>query len=190
MQAKGYRYAESDEIDEGQLKRFKAIVGPGARPLATKLPDPSTSYDRAALAELQREEVRVVNADLECEQREITPAEARPGSSSDTTRIPPRSSIAPVPIRSCSASATRPSVPPGASPSWVRHRTGCSHPSSSTTRARSRRSSWACCWSTTRIVNYRTRLAEGEEARGVLLDLLEPREEWYAIDTGMRWKPD
>ena len=34
-----------------------------------------TSYDRAALADLQREEVKVVNADLECEKSEITPVE-------------------------------------------------------------------------------------------------------------------
>ena len=70
---KGYRYGESDEINEDLLKRFRAIVGPGARPMLTALPDPTTSYDRAALSGLQREEVKVVNADLECEKREITP---------------------------------------------------------------------------------------------------------------------
>ena len=66
---------EPDEINEDFLKRFWAIVGPGARPMLTALPDPTTSYDRAALAGLQREEVKVVNADLECEKREITPVE-------------------------------------------------------------------------------------------------------------------
>jgi hypothetical protein len=71
----GYQYQESDAIDEDLLKRFRTIVGPGARPMLIALPDPGTSYDRAALAQLQREEVQVVNADLECEQREITPVE-------------------------------------------------------------------------------------------------------------------
>ena len=75
MADKGYRYGESDEINDDLLKRFRAIVGPGARPMLAALPDPSTSYDRAALAGLQREEVKVVNADLECEKREITPVE-------------------------------------------------------------------------------------------------------------------
>ena len=67
MAAKGYRYGESDEINEDLLKRFRAIVGPAARPMLTALPDPGPNYDRAALARLQREEVDVVNADVECE---------------------------------------------------------------------------------------------------------------------------
>jgi hypothetical protein len=72
MADKGYRYGESDEINDDFLKRFRAIVGPAARPMLTGLPDPGTSYDRAALGELQSEEVKVVNADVECEKREIT----------------------------------------------------------------------------------------------------------------------
>jgi len=75
MADKGYRYAESDAIDEDLLKRFKAIVGPGARAMQTAPTDASVSYDRAALAALQREEVKVVNTDIECEKREITPVE-------------------------------------------------------------------------------------------------------------------
>jgi hypothetical protein len=74
MAAKGYQYQESDAIDEDLLKRFKAIVGPGARPMMVSLPG-VTSYDRAALADLQRQEVAVVNADIECEKQEITPVE-------------------------------------------------------------------------------------------------------------------
>jgi hypothetical protein len=74
MADRGYRYEESDAIDEDLLERFKAIVGPGARAMLVALPA-GTSYDRAALAELQHEEVRVVNADLECEKREIAPVE-------------------------------------------------------------------------------------------------------------------
>jgi hypothetical protein len=75
MQEKGYRYEEPDEIDEDLLERFRGIVGVGVRPGATGPPDPGTSYDRAALRELQREEVRIGNADLECENQEIAPVE-------------------------------------------------------------------------------------------------------------------
>jgi hypothetical protein len=74
MADRGYRYEESDAIDEHLLKRFRAIVGPGARAMLVSLPT-GTSYDRAALVRLQREEVEVVNADLECERSEITPVE-------------------------------------------------------------------------------------------------------------------
>jgi hypothetical protein len=74
---KGYRYEEPDAIDEDLLKRFKAIVGVGVRPGATTTPDPGTSYDRAALTDLQREEVKIATADLECEKREITPVEEK-----------------------------------------------------------------------------------------------------------------
>jgi hypothetical protein len=74
MAVKGYHYQESDEIDEDLLKRFKAIVGLGARPMMVSLPG-VTNYDRAALADLQREEVAVVNADIKCEKQEITPVE-------------------------------------------------------------------------------------------------------------------
>ncbi len=75
MADKGYRYEEPDAIDEDFLKRFRSLVGVGVRPGATAPPDPGTSYDRAALTDLQREEVRAANADLECEKREITPVE-------------------------------------------------------------------------------------------------------------------
>lgn len=75
MASKGYHYAESDAVDEDLLKRFKAIVGPSARAMQTAPTDPSTSYDHAALAALQREEVKIVNADIECEKANITPVE-------------------------------------------------------------------------------------------------------------------
>jgi hypothetical protein len=75
MREKGYRYEEPDETDEDILERFRGIVGVGVRPGATGPPDPGTSFDRAALRDLQREEVRIANADLECEKREITPVE-------------------------------------------------------------------------------------------------------------------
>jgi hypothetical protein len=75
MQSKGYRYQESGQIDEYLLQRFRQIVGPWARSMITVPPATGARYDRVALAALQREEVKVVNADLECEQREIMPVE-------------------------------------------------------------------------------------------------------------------
>ena len=38
-------------------------------------PSPGTSYDRIALTGLQRDEVKIATADLECEKREVTPVE-------------------------------------------------------------------------------------------------------------------
>ena len=88
MSAEGYRYEDSDQIDEDLLTRFRALVGAGVRPGATVLPDPGTSYDRIALAELKREEVKVANTDLACEKREITPVElvVRPRYEADFRR--------------------------------------------------------------------------------------------------------
>jgi hypothetical protein len=74
MQEKGYRYEEPDAIDEDITERFTAIVGSGIRPGTSTIP-PGTSYDRAALTALQEEEVRIANADLECEKQEIEPVE-------------------------------------------------------------------------------------------------------------------
>jgi hypothetical protein len=74
MAAKGFRYEEPDAIDEDLTKRFHAIVGVAVQPGATK-PAAGASYDRAALANLQREEVKIGNADLDCERKEITPVE-------------------------------------------------------------------------------------------------------------------
>jgi len=80
MLEKGYRYEEPDEIDSDLEERFKAIVGTSVAP-GTTTPPQGTSYDRAALTELQREEVRIANADLDCEKQEIEPVEldVRPG---------------------------------------------------------------------------------------------------------------
>jgi hypothetical protein len=76
----GYRYQEPEDIDGDLTKRFKDIVGVGVEPGATVPPDPGTSYDRAALTDLQREEVRIATFDFECETQNITPVErvARP----------------------------------------------------------------------------------------------------------------
>jgi hypothetical protein len=75
MREKGYRYEHPDSIDGDIARRFTSIVGVGVRPGAAAPLHPDTSYDRAALAELQREEVRIANADLACERREITQVE-------------------------------------------------------------------------------------------------------------------
>jgi hypothetical protein len=77
MAQEGFRYTDPEEIDGDLQKRFEAIVGVGVRPGATVPPNPGTSYDRAALADLQREEVKIGNADLKCEKQEITPVESK-----------------------------------------------------------------------------------------------------------------
>jgi hypothetical protein len=76
MTEKGYRYEEPDEIDSDLEERFKAIVGSGVAP-GTSTPPPGTSYDRAALTSLQQEEVRIANADLDCEKKDIQPVEQK-----------------------------------------------------------------------------------------------------------------
>jgi hypothetical protein len=88
MMAKGYRYEEESEIEDDLTKRFQAIVGSGVKPGATTPPDPGVSYDRAALAELQREEVKISVGDLECENRELDPVEriVRPQYEADFRR--------------------------------------------------------------------------------------------------------
>jgi hypothetical protein len=76
MRDAGYRYEEPDEIDSDLEERFKAIVGTGVAP-GTTTPPAGASFDRAALTELQREEVRIANADLDCEKQEIEPVELK-----------------------------------------------------------------------------------------------------------------
>jgi hypothetical protein len=75
LAAEGYRYDEPDDIEEDLTERFQAIVGADVRPGATNPPQPGFSYDRAALADLQREEVKIGAIDLACENREIDPVE-------------------------------------------------------------------------------------------------------------------
>jgi hypothetical protein len=72
----GFRYTQPDDVDTDVAKRFRAIVGSGVPPGATAVPA-GVSYDRAALAALQREEVKVANTDLACEKRHITPVESK-----------------------------------------------------------------------------------------------------------------
>ena len=70
----GFRYAEQGDIEDDLTERFQAIVGADIAPGATTAPS-GLGYDRAALAALQQEEVRIGAADLECENREIDPVE-------------------------------------------------------------------------------------------------------------------
>ena len=74
MLEKGYRYEEPDAIDEDLTERFQSIVGSGVRPGTSTIPQ-GASYDRAALTSLQAEEVKLANADLDCEKQEIEPVE-------------------------------------------------------------------------------------------------------------------
>jgi hypothetical protein len=75
----GYRYEDPDDIDTDITKRAEKIVGPLPGAFATgpangQQPPP---YDHAALAALQREEVAIARADFACEQKHITPVEAK-----------------------------------------------------------------------------------------------------------------
>jgi hypothetical protein len=78
MAKAGYRYDDPDEIDADLTKRMEKIVGPLPGPFATgpasgHKPAP---YDRAALAQLQHDEVAIARADYACERKEITPVES------------------------------------------------------------------------------------------------------------------
>jgi hypothetical protein len=75
MADEGYRYDEPEEIDAELIKRFQVILGAGVRSGATVPPARGATYDRTALAELQRAEVATARADLACEKRHITPVE-------------------------------------------------------------------------------------------------------------------
>jgi hypothetical protein len=75
MEKQGFSYEEPEQIDADLIKRFKDVVGPGTAPGAAAPADPAATYDKAALAALKRDEVRVARADLACEQEEITPVE-------------------------------------------------------------------------------------------------------------------
>ena len=56
-----------DEVDAVLKQRLAKVVGPSDARLA--------DYDHAALAALQRDEVAMVNADVRCEERHITPVD-------------------------------------------------------------------------------------------------------------------
>ena len=60
--------ANPEQVDSTLLKKLEAIVGPAGSEKA--------SYDEAALAALQREEVSLVTADIICENKHITKVES------------------------------------------------------------------------------------------------------------------
>ncbi|MGD9704161.1 MAG: hypothetical protein AB7Q42_25535 [Acidimicrobiia bacterium] len=67
MREAGYDLPEPEQVDVVLLSKLEAIVGPPG----SETPD----YDKEALAELQREEVAMVAADIDCEEEHITPVE-------------------------------------------------------------------------------------------------------------------
>ena len=75
MRSRGLRYTDPEQAEASIEKRFARIMGAGVRPGATALPDPKAGHDASALADLQWDELTVANADLECEDQEITPVE-------------------------------------------------------------------------------------------------------------------
>jgi hypothetical protein len=75
MADEGFHYSDPEDIDSDLTKRFQAIVGQDAKPGATVATDPSVTVDKAALTALQQDEVKIGNADLACEKKEITPVE-------------------------------------------------------------------------------------------------------------------
>jgi hypothetical protein len=78
MASAGYRFESADEIEEHFTGRMERIVGPLPGPMATGPPagEKPRPYDRAALAELQREEIAAARTEYDCERKHITPVEA------------------------------------------------------------------------------------------------------------------
>ncbi len=77
MAAAGFRYQDPEAIDSELFDRMESIVGPLPGQFATG-PAPGekpSPYDRAALADLQRDEVAIGRADLACELEHIAPVE-------------------------------------------------------------------------------------------------------------------
>jgi hypothetical protein len=68
LQAAGFKYSTSDQVDEALRSRLKAIVGttPG-----------NTNYDKVALAAVQQEELRTAEADWACEVKHKLPVEPK-----------------------------------------------------------------------------------------------------------------
>jgi hypothetical protein len=67
VRAAGYDLAEPEQVDVVLQKRLDAIVGPAN--------DPKPDYDKAALAQLQRDEVAMVSTDKSCELKHLQKVE-------------------------------------------------------------------------------------------------------------------
>lgn len=75
MRAAGYADLEdSDEVDVVLQRKLDAIVGPADR-AATSGAEAEPTYDRAALAALQREEVAMVKTDVGCQEKHVVDVE-------------------------------------------------------------------------------------------------------------------
>jgi hypothetical protein len=79
MAQAGYRYEEPEEIDEDLKERMEELVGklPGQFATGPAAGEAQPSYDRAALARLQRDEVQTAVADHSCERKTIEPVEKK-----------------------------------------------------------------------------------------------------------------
>ena len=67
MRESGFELDDPEQVDVVLLSRLEEIVGPPGNERA--------DYDTAALAQLQRDEVTMVTADIDCENDNITPVE-------------------------------------------------------------------------------------------------------------------
>jgi hypothetical protein len=72
MRADGYPFEDPEEVDTFLMRKLDTIVGPSERAGES---GGQPAYDKAALASLQREEVAIYAADIECEERRIAPVE-------------------------------------------------------------------------------------------------------------------
>ncbi len=73
MREAGFDLARSKDVDPALYKRLEAIVGPEAA--AGRARGTNLTYDRVALAALQRQEVEMVAADIRCEKKHLTAVE-------------------------------------------------------------------------------------------------------------------
>lgn len=75
MRSAGFSLQDPDDVDSVLRKKLDAIVGPAGEIAAA--PDAEPTYDTAALAALQKEEVAMVGADITCEKKHIVPVEEK-----------------------------------------------------------------------------------------------------------------
>jgi hypothetical protein len=75
----GFQYEEPEAIDSDLFQRMEKIVGPLPGQFATgpAAGEKAQPYNRAKLADLQREEVAIARADHKCELEHITPVEEK-----------------------------------------------------------------------------------------------------------------
>jgi hypothetical protein len=76
MSDKGYDVAAQDDVDVVLENKLEAIVGP-VETVTAPAPGAQPTWDQEALKALQREEVEMVQADLECEEEHIAGVEEK-----------------------------------------------------------------------------------------------------------------